>query len=140
MLRGDTGARLDILNVAGSPIKLLNSQTDRLYLCTETGLLQCLREIEQVEPIRHGEARRKAAAGKIQAAEQQGLQEEGLDAMEKAADPDGGAEGAEDPLGGGGDDGGDDGGDEGGDEGGDAPIGDDAEDADDPFGDDDPFN
>ncbi|HYW80613.1 MAG TPA: hypothetical protein VE890_13600, partial [Thermoguttaceae bacterium] len=67
ILRADTGARLDVLPVTGMPIKLSNCQTDRIYLCTDTGLLQCLHEVEQVEPIRHGEARRKAARGETTA-------------------------------------------------------------------------
>jgi len=126
VLRGDTGARLDMLDVAGLPIKLLNSQTDRLYLCTETGLLQCLREIEQVEPIRHGEARRQVAAGKKETAEQEGLEEEGPDVTDTPAASGGGD--ASSPFGGGNGDGG-----------GDAPIGDDGKDAEDPFGDGNPF-
>ncbi len=40
------------------PIKLLNTETDRLYLATDTGLVQCLHEIEQVKPILHGEDRK----------------------------------------------------------------------------------
>ena len=53
-----TGARLDDLATELLPVKLLNSQTDRLYLATDTGLVQCLHEIEQARPILHGEDRK----------------------------------------------------------------------------------
>jgi hypothetical protein len=53
-----TGARLDVLSTESLPVKLLNPQTDRLYLATDTGLIQCLHEIEQVKPILHGEDRK----------------------------------------------------------------------------------
>ena len=53
-----TGARLDVLATELLPIKLLNPQTDRLYLATDTGLIQCLHEIERVKPLLHGEDRK----------------------------------------------------------------------------------
>ncbi len=53
-----TGTRLDVLSTELLPIKLFNSQTDRLYLVTDTGLVQCLHEIEQTKPILHGEDRK----------------------------------------------------------------------------------
>ncbi|MGO8691825.1 MAG: PQQ-binding-like beta-propeller repeat protein, partial [Thermoguttaceae bacterium] len=53
-----TGARLDVLSTEPLPLKLLNVQTDRLYLATDTGLVQCLHEIEQTRPILHGEDRK----------------------------------------------------------------------------------
>jgi outer membrane protein assembly factor BamB len=58
VLDARTGARLDVLSTELLPIKLLNSETDRLYLATDTGLVQCLHEIEQVKPILHGEDRK----------------------------------------------------------------------------------
>ena len=151
ILRADTGARLDVIPTTAMPIKLHNCQTDRIYLCTQTGLLQCLREVEQVEPIRHGEARRKAARGEGPA------EEDALDgpnrpetppneAVPAANDPfgDGGADAAKDPFG---DGGGDAAKDPFGDGGGDAakdPFGDGGGDAgggaEDPFGDADPFS
>jgi len=63
VLRADTGARLDTLDAGASPIKLINSQTDRIYLASETGLVQCLHELELSEPIRHALDRWKAASG-----------------------------------------------------------------------------
>jgi len=64
ILRADTGARLDTIDAAASPMKMINSQTDRIYLASETGLVQCLRELELPEPIRHNLDRWLAAAGK----------------------------------------------------------------------------
>ena len=56
-----TGARLDTILMSGPPIKMINSQTDRLYLATESGLIHCLHELEHKKPIMHGEDRLKAA-------------------------------------------------------------------------------
>lgn len=74
VLHGKTGARLDTLPAPDLPIKLINSDTDRLYLATESGLIQCLHELEHPEPLRHGEARWKAAAGGEPAPEQPGIE------------------------------------------------------------------
>lgn len=48
-----SGARLDTIPAAGLDIKLVNTQTDRIYLATSTGLIQCLHETELSEPIVH---------------------------------------------------------------------------------------
>lgn len=53
ILHAETGQRLDSLPVEHLPIKPINSQTDRIYLASDTGLVQCLHEIELGEPIRH---------------------------------------------------------------------------------------
>ena len=53
VLAADTGARLDRIPAEGLPIKLRNAQNDRIYLATEAGLIQCLREIELSEPLQH---------------------------------------------------------------------------------------
>ena len=53
-----TGARLDELATERLPLKLLNVQTDRLYLATESGMVQCLHEIEQTKPLLHDEDRK----------------------------------------------------------------------------------
>lgn len=131
ILNAKTGARLDTIPATALTIKLINSETDRLYLATDTGLIQCLHEVELSEPIRHAAARQKAAAGQrpairledqpLEAEQEPGAQEPGAgeDPFEPAADP----------LAPGGDDGGANdgaGGDGGADE--------------DPFADDDPFS
>lgn len=48
-----TGARVDVIPTGYLPLKYLNMQTDRIYLASETGLVQCLHEIQNVEPIQH---------------------------------------------------------------------------------------
>ena len=53
VLNAKNGARLDAIRIDSLPIRLLNMQTDRIYLASETGLIQCLHEIEATEPIRH---------------------------------------------------------------------------------------
>jgi hypothetical protein len=53
VLNAQNGARLDAMQISSLPIRLLNTQTDRVYLASETGLVQCLHEIEATEPIVH---------------------------------------------------------------------------------------
>ena len=48
-----SGARLDTLQAEQLPIKLINADSDRLYLASDTGRLQCLHEIELSEPLNH---------------------------------------------------------------------------------------
>jgi outer membrane protein assembly factor BamB len=59
VLDAQSGARLDTMAVPGLRLKLLNMQTDRIYLGTETGLIQCLHEVELTEPIRHRQSIQK---------------------------------------------------------------------------------
>jgi len=53
ILNARTGTRLATLNTVLLPLKVTNIETDRIYLGTDTGVLQCVREIAQVEPVRH---------------------------------------------------------------------------------------
>jgi len=53
VLNAETGNRLAALNTQLLPQKVTNIETDRIYLGTETGVLQCVRETALVEPIRH---------------------------------------------------------------------------------------
>jgi len=69
----NSGARLDTLLASSLPIRLTNTQTDRLYLATETGLIQCLHEVELTEPIHHD--LRKGEAEKQPVVEQKGMEE-----------------------------------------------------------------
>lgn len=46
-----TGAHIGILQTSGLSLQLQNDQTDRIYVGTETGLLQCLRETKRTEPV-----------------------------------------------------------------------------------------
>jgi outer membrane protein assembly factor BamB len=73
VLNAKTGALLDMLPTELLPRKLLNAQTDRLYLATDTGMVQCLHEIEQTQPLVHDlsrmlkseEAEKAAAVKKV---------------------------------------------------------------------------
>ena len=65
VLDGRTGTVLDILATGGLPIKLCNDQTDRIYLATESGMVQCLHEVEETKPIEYNQS------SKLQADEEQ---------------------------------------------------------------------
>ncbi len=58
VLDANTGALLDFLPTELLPQKLLNTETDRLYLATDRGLVQCLHEIEQSQPLVHDQDRK----------------------------------------------------------------------------------
>jgi outer membrane protein assembly factor BamB len=53
ILDARSGAHIDMLPTQTLPIKVHNVQTDRIYLATTKGMLQCLREIQQVRPLNH---------------------------------------------------------------------------------------
>ncbi len=59
VLNAANGARLDSIRTEGATIKMLNTVTDRIYLADQAGLIQCLHEIEQTEPIVHGKDRQQ---------------------------------------------------------------------------------
>jgi len=58
ILDARNGALLDSLPTSAMPIKISNGQTDRIYLASEGGIIQCLREVEQTNPIVHNESRK----------------------------------------------------------------------------------
>jgi len=141
VLDAKTGARLDAIATDAQSIKLANTRTDRIYLAGETGLIQCMHEVELPEPFDHVEW--EAEQNKAAEEEANKIEQEGIDPVvdkpkqdaEESKDPFGGADDADagdDPFGGAGGD----------DVGGDDAGGDDAGggDADDPFGGDDPFS
>ena len=112
ILSAKTGARLDALPAIDLPIRLVNTDTDRLYLATETGLIQCLHEVEQAKPLLHNQREEPAPGEEKTAAEgKRGKKpapkeppEEGEMTEEPAPGPDaGGKQGgdASDPFGGG---------------------------------------
>lgn len=53
ILDAKSGARTATVTATAPLLKLVNAESDRIYLATETGLLQCLHETELSEPIRH---------------------------------------------------------------------------------------
>jgi len=61
VLSAASGARLDTMPTESISFILANSDTDRIYLVSNSGLVQCFREVEQTEPLVHN-AERKAAA------------------------------------------------------------------------------
>jgi hypothetical protein len=58
ILDARNGATLDSLPTSAMPIKVSNGQTDRIYLATEGGIVQCLREVEQTAPVVFNESRK----------------------------------------------------------------------------------
>ena len=52
------GVRLDSIAMEAIPIKMQNFQTDRIYVANEGGLIQCLHEIDQADPVLHLENRK----------------------------------------------------------------------------------
>ena len=62
ILDGKSGERVDSLGTAALSLKFTNAQTDRLYLATPDGLLQCLHEIGLKEPLRYDLERKQAVA------------------------------------------------------------------------------
>jgi outer membrane protein assembly factor BamB len=55
------GAQLDAMPTENVSMKLTNADTDRIYLISDRGLIQCLHEIGQTEPLEHGKDRKEAA-------------------------------------------------------------------------------
>ncbi len=47
------GVRLKTLSLAPTKFQIFNRETDRVYLVSADGLIQCLRETQQEEPLRH---------------------------------------------------------------------------------------
>jgi len=155
ILDAKTGGRIDSMSLLGLDVLHTNWQTDRIYVGTDTGVLQCLHELGARWPTVHNipDPEESARPEVIQRKEGEPADEE----KEKPADPFGGADdpfagpadpfaedAGDDPFAGGGEDpfgGGDDDGPAadpfgGGDAGGADPFGggDDAGGGDDPFG------
>ena len=61
ILDAGTGSMLDMLPTGGLPIKVCNNQTDRIYLATDGGLVQCLHEVDETKPIVYVEANKPQA-------------------------------------------------------------------------------
>ncbi len=50
-----TGTRLKTLKVGVNKFQIFNKETDRVYFVSADGLVQCLRETQQIEPLRRCE-------------------------------------------------------------------------------------
>ncbi len=59
VIDASNGRRLDSISLAALPIRLFNTQTDRIFLASEGGLIQSLHEEGLPQPILHGEDRKK---------------------------------------------------------------------------------
>jgi outer membrane protein assembly factor BamB len=79
VLDARSGMRLDVLPAENTPIKVLNTSTDRIYLATRGGLIQCLHEIAQTTPTQHGLERKLAAEAKDRPV----VKQEGIKDVEK---------------------------------------------------------
>lgn len=55
VLNRETGARMKTLDLGNTKFQVFNQWTDRVYVVTADGLVQCLHETQQVEPLRHRE-------------------------------------------------------------------------------------
>lgn len=49
----NTGARVDALPFPTETVRIYNDQNDRVYIVSQGGLVQCLREVENVDPVVH---------------------------------------------------------------------------------------
>lgn len=70
VLNAASGAKLDAMSVGRVSSILANSDTDRIYLISEGGLIQCLRETEQNQPLMHNKERKDAAKAALIATEE----------------------------------------------------------------------
>jgi hypothetical protein len=66
VLDAKSGARLDTVPTETASIKLLNTDTDRIFIADKGGLIQCLHEVELSRPIEHGKDRKKAVEAPAQ--------------------------------------------------------------------------
>lgn len=85
ILDAQTGERVDSLPAAELSLKLVNSQTDRLYLASPTGLVQCFHEIGVDQPLRYDLERKKAEEAAKPVAEKKSPGKAGSEAASKAA-------------------------------------------------------
>jgi outer membrane protein assembly factor BamB len=51
ILDAKTGARLDVMSIEGTGRKLRNGQSDRIFLTTKRGSIQCLHESDLAQPV-----------------------------------------------------------------------------------------
>ena len=58
ILDAKTGSTIDSLQTTALPVKVCNTETDRIYLGTDGGLLQCLHEVESRKPVVWNESRK----------------------------------------------------------------------------------
>jgi hypothetical protein len=86
VLDARSGARLDVMPAVSMPIKLTNLDTDRIYLATGSGLIQCLHESELSDPIVH-RTRAQMEAEALPAKKEAKPKEKKDDDLDKPAKP-----------------------------------------------------
>ena len=95
ILDGQSGGRIARMPLGKQAVKLVNRETDRIYLVSDSGLVQALREIALSEPLLHNQARRtgeddQPAEGKEPAAEKPAAKppaDQGKDALDPFKSP-----------------------------------------------------
>lgn len=100
ILDQETGERLGMLDTSSASIPIVNEQTDRIYLATPTGLIQCLHEQNRPKPLVHAKAATKADAAGGET--EHDVEEAATDTAEEdptAEDPFGGDDDEKDPFG-----------------------------------------
>lgn len=86
IVRTDTGSPVDMMQTEGITLQFINHTSDRIYIGTETGLIQCLHESDIIEPLSY------VIEDPIERAAPKPIKQRGID------------DGEEPELGGGGDD------------------------------------
>ncbi|MBQ7814295.1 MAG: PQQ-binding-like beta-propeller repeat protein [Thermoguttaceae bacterium] len=76
ILDRETGARLKTLTLAPTKFQIFNQETDRVYLVSGDGLIQCLRETQQDEPLRHRDETCADVAARLAKAIETGAEDE----------------------------------------------------------------
>jgi len=112
ILDAKTGGRLGILQTAGINLYHINHRSDRIYLGSDTGILQCLHDVDLDQPVYHNlsndtdEVEDEAKAGAVAEAPEKKEQPAPLDPDNPFAAGGGGEKPQEDdnPFGGGNDD------------------------------------
>ena len=80
------GARLKTLTLAPTKFQIFNQETDRVYLVSADGLVQCLRETQQVEPLRHRDETCADVAARLARAVETGSEDAPAPAASNAAE------------------------------------------------------
>lgn len=78
------GARLKTLTLAPTKFQIFNQETDRVYLVSGDGLVQCLRETQQEEPLLHRDETCADVAARLAKAIETGSEEEETAAPKQA--------------------------------------------------------
>jgi hypothetical protein len=83
ILDAERGTRLSTMPLGDVQMKLLNQQTDRIYLASDAGVVQCLHEIGQPKPLLHTPPRLKRSAGKSEQRKREEAKADSDSAQEK---------------------------------------------------------